>query len=77
MILTSRANARKGGKEPEFNSLSYHGAIREGEWAVKLFSDAPLTDEWLGTVFAGAVGWVHRKEVRSHHVEIIMLYIHG
>lgn len=27
MVLTSYENARNGGKEPEFNSLSYHGKI--------------------------------------------------
>ena len=63
VVLTSRANSRKGGKEPEFNSLSYHGSTREGEYAVKIFSMQHLSDEWLNGVFPGAVGWVHRKEV--------------
>ena len=27
MVLTSYENARNGGKEPEFNSLSYHGKV--------------------------------------------------
>ncbi|KAG2023145.1 hypothetical protein CC2G_000832 [Coprinopsis cinerea AmutBmut pab1-1] len=66
VILTSRSNARQGGKEPEFNSLTYHGAIREGEWAVKIFSNERITDEWLNEVFDGNVGWVHRKEWKAY-----------
>ena len=65
MILTTYAGVRKGGKGPEFNSLSYHGLVREGEWAVKIFSAQPISDEWLQKVFFGQVGWVHRKEVSS------------
>ncbi|KAF8167814.1 Prenylcysteine lyase-domain-containing protein [Crassisporium funariophilum] len=62
MILTSNQGAREGRTKPEFNSLSYHGLVREGEWAVKIFSDNVLSDEWLNTMFQGQVGWVHRKE---------------
>ena len=62
MILTTAEGFRNGGKEPEFNSLSYHGLIREGEWAVKIFSKQRMSDEWLNKVFSGKVGWVHRKE---------------
>jgi prenylcysteine oxidase/farnesylcysteine lyase len=62
-ILTSRVNARKGGQEPEFNSLSYLRSVRDGEWAVKIFSAEPPSDEWLDTVFSGNVGWVYRKLV--------------
>lgn len=63
MILTTYEGVRKGGREPEFNSLSYHGLVREGEWAVKIFSQQRISDEWLQNVFNGQVGWVYRKEV--------------
>jgi prenylcysteine oxidase / farnesylcysteine lyase len=70
-ILTSWQGAREGGKEPEFNSLNYLGVVRDGtdqegetEWAVKIFSDKRIEDEWLEYVFQGKVGWVLRKEVR-------------
>lgn len=65
MILTTHNGVRNGdGKEPEFNSLSYHGLIREGEWSVKIFSKERISDEWLDKVFGnGTVGWVLRKEV--------------
>lgn len=60
MMLTTTL----GGKHaPEFNSLSYHGLVREGEWAVKIFSAQRISDEWLGNMFQGKVGWVYRKEV--------------
>jgi len=62
MMLTTYEGVRQGGKEPEFNSLSYHGMVREGEWAIKIFSDHLITDEWLEEVFEGQVGWVYRKE---------------
>jgi len=64
MMLTSNQGAREGRTAPEFNSLSYHGNIRENEWAVKIFSSEKLSDEWLGNMFSGKVGWVYRKEVR-------------
>lgn len=63
MMLTTHDGARQGGKEPEFNSLSYHGRVREGEWAVKIFSKERISDEWLNNMFFGKVGWVYRKEV--------------
>ncbi|RDB28429.1 Farnesylcysteine lyase [Hypsizygus marmoreus] len=62
MMLTTYEGARAGGKEPEFNSLSYHGQVREGEWAVKIFSKDRISDEWLNKLFLGKVGWVLRKE---------------
>ncbi|KAJ7101021.1 Prenylcysteine lyase-domain-containing protein [Mycena crocata] len=62
MLLTTFEGARNGGKEPEFNSLSYHGLISEGEWVVKIFSKARISDEWLSKIFDRTVGWVHRKE---------------
>jgi len=63
MIFTSQANSRQGGKKPEFNSLAYHGLVREGEWSVKIFSAAALSDEWLATVFGkGGIKWIYRKE---------------
>lgn len=64
-ILTSRANARNGGKEPEFNSISYLRRVRDGEWAVKIFSTKPPSDEWLNEMFSGNVGWLYRKVVRA------------
>jgi prenylcysteine oxidase/farnesylcysteine lyase len=77
VVLTSRANSRKGGKEPEFNSLSYHGSTREGEYAVKIFSMQHLSDEWLDGVFPGAVGWVHRKEVSFLSALSFLPFIHS
>ncbi|KAF8203830.1 Prenylcysteine lyase-domain-containing protein [Pholiota molesta] len=59
MMLTSTLG---GTHAPEFNSLSYHGLVREGEWAVKIFSAQRLSDEWLNNMFQGKVGWVYRKE---------------
>ena len=63
MILTTYDGARNNGTVPEFNSLSYHGAIREGEWVVKIFSQQEISDEWLSEMFLGQVGWVYRKQV--------------
>lgn len=66
-----------GGVKPEFNSISYHGKVRkfeqgaaedaitDPEWAVKIFSEERISDEWLETVF-GNVGWVHRKLVSRY-----------
>lgn len=68
MILTTSRGVRNGGQEPEFNSLSYLGATREGEWAVKIFSMKPISDEWLQKVFFGKVGWVYRKEWESYPI---------
>jgi hypothetical protein len=65
MMLTTNFGARNGGKKPEFNSLSYHGLVREGEWAVKIFSKERISDGWLQQMFDGQVGWVHRKEVST------------
>lgn len=64
-ILTTYEGVRKGGKEPEFNSLTYHGLTAPGrdEWVVKIFSMQEISDDWLARVFDGQVGWVHRKEV--------------
>lgn len=73
MMLTTYEGARQGGKEPEFNSLSYHGLIREGEWAVKVFSKERLSDEWLRKMFFGKVGWVYRKTVRSSKYDVSTL----
>ena len=64
MLLTTNQGAREGRTKPEFNSISYHGLIRENEWGVKIFSDHEISDEWLNTMFNGQVGWVVRKEVR-------------
>jgi len=53
---------------PEFNSLTYHGRIGKGEWAVKIFSDHRITDEWLDNMFQGQVKWVTRKEVSRQRI---------
>lgn len=63
MLLTTFEGARNGGKEPDFNSMSYHGLISEGEWVVKIFSKERISDQWLSNIFDGKIGWVHRKEV--------------
>lgn len=63
MMLTTYEGVRQGGKEPEFNSISYHGMVREGEWIVKIFSKERISDDWLQGIFPGEVGWVYRKEV--------------
>ena len=64
-LLTTYQGAREGGKEPEFNSLSYLGEVQPGEWAVKIFSNHPISDEWLQSVFGeDKIGWTYRKEVR-------------
>lgn len=65
MMLTTDVGTRNGGKRPEFNSVSYHGLVREGEWAVKIFSKERISDGWLQQMFDGQVGWVHRKEVST------------
>ncbi|KAG6812064.1 hypothetical protein H0H92_004595 [Tricholoma furcatifolium] len=62
MMLTTYGGVRNGGKEPDFNSLSYHGLVREGEWAVKIFSKERISDELLEELFSNSVGWVFRKE---------------
>lgn len=67
MILTSNEGVRRGGKAPEFNSLTYHGPVgigRENEFVVKIFSSEKIEDDWLDNVFDGKVGWVVRKEVK-------------
>ncbi|TFK57561.1 FAD/NAD(P)-binding domain-containing protein [Heliocybe sulcata] len=68
-ILTTYEGVRAGvAKEPEFNSLTYHGLVDETvpdgerEWVVKVFSKERLEDEWLAEMFEGQVGWVYRKE---------------
>lgn len=63
VILTTNEGTRAGGVGPEFNSLSYHGLVREGEWAVKIFSDHALSDAWLNEMFQDKIGWIYRKEV--------------
>ncbi|KAJ7770829.1 Prenylcysteine lyase-domain-containing protein [Mycena maculata] len=68
MLLTTFEGARNGGPEPEFNSISYHGLIRDGEWVVKIFSKARISDKWLSKMFDGEIGWVHRKEWDAYPV---------
>ena len=65
MIVTTNEAKRAGGVGPEFNSISYHGLVREGEWAVKIFSDHELSDAWLHEMFPDKIGWIYRKEVSS------------
>lgn len=62
-MLTTDENKRQGGKGPEFNSISYHGKAGQNEWAVKIFSEEKVSDEWLEKIFPGSVTWVFRKEV--------------
>ncbi|KAF9066052.1 Prenylcysteine lyase-domain-containing protein [Rhodocollybia butyracea] len=66
MLLTSYDGVRQGRKAPEFNSISYHGKISEEEWIVKIFSEVPVEDNWLNSVFSGKVGWVHRTEFDAY-----------
>lgn len=70
MLLTTFEGARQGGKEPQFNSMSYHGLIRDGEWVVKIFSKKRISDKWLSKTFDGQIGWVHRKEVSIANIVI-------
>lgn len=73
-VLTSLDGVRRGGKAPEFNSLTYHGQAKfatnephdrreTGERVVKIFSMERISDEWLAAMFQSQVGWVVRKEV--------------
>ncbi|KAF8656393.1 hypothetical protein AX16_002578 [Volvariella volvacea WC 439] len=68
MLLTTYQGVRQGGVEPEFNSLSYHGKIRENEWAVKIFSKQRMEDKWLQSMFNNNVGWIYRKEWQAYPV---------
>jgi len=61
VILTTKERPT-GSTPPEFSSISYGGRIREDEWAVKIFSDARLSNEWLDNMFQGQVKWVTRKK---------------
>jgi prenylcysteine oxidase/farnesylcysteine lyase len=56
MLLTTFEGARNGGKEPEFNSLSYHGLISEGEWVVKIFSKVVILGRAYNKFFWTNVG---------------------
>ncbi|OCH92435.1 FAD/NAD(P)-binding domain-containing protein [Obba rivulosa] len=78
-VLTTWDGVRQGGLKPEFNSLTYHGLIRDKdgevveselgkEWVVKIFSEQRIEDAWLEQVFTGKVGWVHRKEWDAYPV---------
>ncbi|EMD32466.1 hypothetical protein CERSUDRAFT_118802 [Gelatoporia subvermispora B] len=78
-VLTTWDGVREGGLKPEFNSLTYHGLVRdkdeqvvEGplgkEWIVKIFSPEKIEDAWLERIFEGKVGWVHRKEWDAYPV---------
>ncbi|KAI0655025.1 Prenylcysteine lyase-domain-containing protein [Cubamyces menziesii] len=80
-LLTTYEGVRsRGGPEPEFNSLTYHGPVRdkdgvvqtnaqgEKEWVVKIFSKNRVEDEWLERMFGGNVGWVLRKEWDAYPV---------
>ncbi|CDO76404.1 hypothetical protein BN946_scf184937.g18 [Trametes cinnabarina] len=80
-ILTTYDGVRaRGGPEPDFNSLSYHGVVQgkdgesrvnlfgEQEWVVKIFSKQRIEDAWLDMMFEGKVGWVYRKEWDAYTV---------
>jgi prenylcysteine oxidase / farnesylcysteine lyase len=71
-ILTTYDSVRtQGVRDPEFNSLSYHGVVREPEegedpeFLVKIFSKEAVSDAWLSNMFSGKVGWVYRKVVSA------------
>ncbi|KAJ7693682.1 Prenylcysteine lyase-domain-containing protein [Mycena rosella] len=68
MLLTTFEGARNGGKEPDFNSMSYHGPISDSEWVVKIFSLKRISEKWLSKMFDGKIGWVHRKEWDAYPV---------
>ncbi|KAI0043887.1 FAD/NAD(P)-binding domain-containing protein [Auriscalpium vulgare] len=77
LVLTTREGERNGGKAPEFNALNYMRKLRKysgnttaetDEWVVKIFSLAPLSDEWLADMFQGQVGWLLRKEWDAYPV---------
>jgi len=69
-ILTTFEGVRKGGKEPPFNSISYHGRVADGqdEWVVKIFSRSKLSKKWLNKIFNNQVGWVYHKEWKAYPV---------
>jgi len=82
-VLTTFEGARRGGRAPEFNSLSYlgkaqsatngtHSGQETDEWVVKIFSMERISDEWLTTMFQNQVGWVFRKEVCSCELALRM-----
>ncbi|KAL0950719.1 hypothetical protein HGRIS_007495 [Hohenbuehelia grisea] len=62
LMLTSAEGIRRGRPGPEFNSISYHGLVRPGEWAVKIFSDHRISDATLQRILPNSVRWVYRKE---------------
>ncbi|KAI8973130.1 Prenylcysteine lyase-domain-containing protein [Trametes punicea] len=80
-LLTTYEGVRtRGGPEPEFNSMTYHGLVRsrdgvpqknaqgDQEWIVKIFSRDRIEDDWLDRMFEGKVGWVLRKEWDAYPV---------
>jgi prenylcysteine oxidase/farnesylcysteine lyase len=71
-ILTTRATARAtpGAPDPEFQSMTWHGetAAGSGEYVVKIFSLAPVTDAWVESAIGEAPGWLLRKEWDSYPV---------
>ncbi|KAI0644039.1 Prenylcysteine lyase-domain-containing protein [Trametes meyenii] len=80
-LLTTYDGVRaRGAPEPEFNSLTYHGPVRERdgavrrnangetEYVVKIFSKKRVEEAWLERVFEGSVGWVLRKEWDAYPV---------
>lgn len=67
MMLTTNNGVRAGNANaPEFNSLSYHGPARDGEWVVKIFSKQAVKDDDLKKIFGETVGWVHRREFDAY-----------
>lgn len=87
IVLTTNDGYVKGGKKPEFNSLTYHGEAKpregvnvtekvEGEHIVKIFSEVRIENEWLESVF-GKIGWLHRKEVNRSLIASWSYYVNG
>ncbi|BEJ12051.1 hypothetical protein CspHIS471_0205110 [Cutaneotrichosporon sp. HIS471] len=72
MILTtgSTVRAKPGAARPEFQSISYHGETYDGsgEWIVKIFSKAELSNDLLADIFGDNPTWVHRKVWDSYPV---------
>ncbi len=71
-IVTTGATARAnpGAARPEFQSITYHGETFEGsgEWVVKIFSKAKISNDLLADIFGADPTWVYRKEWDSYPV---------
>lgn len=70
-ILTTDVTWRDThGARPEFQSISYHGETYEGsgEWVVKIFSKAKISNALLADIFGDEPTWVYRKVWESYPV---------